>query len=126
MEKLNNKIKWILIALIIIIGVFYLILPFKIQKGIIENHPRIEYKDEVSGTVKTVKLNRGTIYFELNNMKKFSTTVTRNYDYSPYDIEKFVLCGDSIYKPHNSDTMYVFRNTNKYFFILGKLINEKE
>ena len=47
-----------------------------------------------------------------------------NMSYSPKHLAQFVQKGDSIYKTVNSDTIYIFRGSEKYHFILEKRIWE--
>lgn len=90
-----------------------------------EKYPLCDFQDELSGIVQKVRPNRGTIYFDLANSKQFSTVESYNYDYSPFAIDEFIETGDSIFKPKNSDTLYIYRNNDKYYFVLGEFINKK-
>lgn len=111
-----------------IIGVFIFIvlyIPHEIQTKLDSNYPHLKYNDEVFGKVEKTKVNRGTIYFKLKNNLRFNTYSSNNYNYSPFSIDDFIIYDDSIYKPKNSDSLFVFRNKKRYFFILEKDINEK-
>ncbi|MEI6349322.1 MAG: hypothetical protein WCP69_15355 [Bacteroidota bacterium] len=122
----NNNIKiGLIVAVVIIVAFLFFYLTILFQQNIEKKHPRIAYNGSVFGKVKKVWVNIGVVNFNLYNLKQFSTVDSRNYDYSPEFIDEFIINGDSIYKPKNSDTLYVFRDNNKYFFILGKFINKK-
>ena len=126
MGILINKRKWILIIILILI--FFSIFHISTNKLINEknkNYPLINNNSAFSGKIENVYLNRGSIYLMLTNKKCFRTTDSRNYDYNPIFIDDFLSYGDSIVKPLNTDTLFIIRDTRKYYFVLGKFINEK-
>lgn len=95
------------------------------SSGIEEAH-KMFYFEEVSGIVHDISQNRGSIRLRLekNPNQKYYFGVSRNYKLNPYDVERFINKGDSIYKPRKSDKLKVFRNGNEYFFMIDKSINK--
>lgn len=91
-------------------------------------YPSLNKMDvEIRGQVKVKKLSKGwsgTYAIDLSNNTSFSlsgVTINRNYKYKYRDLMDIAV-GDSIWKPKLSDTVYVYRNNTKYFYILGKII----
>jgi len=129
MEKITKN-KIVIGVLLSIIGIIAISLMFYMPKAIKSkldsNHPHIKYNDEFFGKVEKVFNNRGSIYFDLENNQNFCIFDTRNYDYSPFGIDDFVSYGDSISKQKHTDTIFVFKDKKKYFFIIYKEINEKK
>ena len=128
MEKITiNKIVIgaIIGVFIFIVICFILYIPHEIQTKLDSNYPHLKYNDEVFGKVEKIKVNRGTIYFDLKNNLRFKTYSSNNFNYSPFSIDDFIIYDDSVYKPKNSDSLFVFRDKKRYFFILEKDINEK-
>jgi hypothetical protein len=115
----------ILIGIVVFIAIcFIFYIPQGFKTKLDSNHPHIKYNDEFFGKVEKVFNNRGSIYFDLENNQNFCIFKTRNYDYSPFGIDDFVLPGDSISKQKHTDTIFVFKDKKKYFFIVEKDINE--
>lgn len=85
------------------------------------------------GNIKGVVVKkRESLYVRMRNLVELSNgvkfrfyTFTGNKRYSPADLDEFLQKGDSIYKPAGSDSIYIYRYSKEYYFILGKLINEK-
>ena len=48
-----------------------------------------------------------------------------NYELSPVELMNFLHLGDSIYKPLNSDSLFIYRTNEKYLFVLGCLTLNK-
>ncbi|WP_353123853.1 hypothetical protein [Dysgonomonas capnocytophagoides] len=69
---------------------------------------------------------RGGYLIELINAEKFTLSgVTINYLYKPYDICDFLQINDSINKPVQNDSLYVYRQGKEYYFVLGEVLNKE-
>lgn len=95
-----------------------------------EEYPLLnDCEEEIKGviTVKTSSIHiRGALLFTLSNGYKFALgSPAHNYLYEEPDMVRFIKENDSIYKPANSDSVYVYRNGTEYYFVLGKLLNKK-
>lgn len=128
MVKINRKGVLLFAMIITIMGIVIAIsmIPIKYQKMMGEKYPRCVFQDELSGIVYKAKPNRGAVYFDLANANRFSVLASDNFDYSPSSLDRFIETGDSIFKPKNSDTLYIYRNNDKYYFVLGEFINKKK
>lgn len=121
--------KALIIIIIFIIGIVLIsFLSIKVlfiaQGNLFQEYPELKYSDSICGVLRHVEMNRAAILIELNNKRKVHTKPTNNYLYSPSYLEKFLRTGDSIFKNMNSDTLYVYRGYNKYYFIINKSINQ--
>lgn len=92
----------------------------------IANESKQNFRREISGVVSSVSQNRGTISLRLkrNTNNPYYFGVTRNYKLRPYDLNDFIRPGDSVYKDSNSNEFFVFRNNEKFRFILEESINK--
>ena len=92
-----------------------------------DKYHRIERGSDGKGVVKDVFTDHGAAYITLKDESKHVTVhTTRNFDYSPAALIDFIQRGDSIVKPLNNDTLYVYRKQSVYYFVIGQWINEKD
>lgn len=97
------------------------------QESVSMYPPLKKIKDEIKGRVISNKQNRGwsgTYAIDLSNNTRFSlsgATINKNYKYRYQDLMDIVE-GDSIYKAPYSDTIYVYRNNQEYYYCIGKII----
>ncbi len=99
-----------------VIGIF-------IQKKDWEKYPEVTYRTELNGVISNIRINRGT-FAEFKNGQKFSLPSSDNLSYIPYVIGRFINKGDSISKPAFSDSIFIYRDKDKYYFVLGQSIEE--
>lgn len=90
----------------------------------IENYKKVLKCQQIKGTVKKRFYTRGNLFVFLNDSLKIKIPWAENFNYKQYFIADFIRINDSIHKPANSDTLYVFREEQKYFFVLEKRINK--
>ncbi len=133
MTRNNNKsleqkgLKWFIIPFLIFGGLIVLLIIKTDNKRSTEtvwNNRQLPHC-EISGVVASIKQNRGTINLRLKNNKVFYIKTTRNYNLKPYDLDDFLLFGDSIYKKKNSMNLEVYRNDQRFEFVLEKTIGRK-
>ncbi|WP_291857374.1 hypothetical protein [Marinilabilia sp.] len=111
-------------AIIILGFIIMVVIGITIQKSIWKKFPKVQYQSETKGEIYRIRNNRG-IFGELKSGQKIFFTSTSNYNYKPSFISDFISRGDSILKPANSDSIFVFKDDKKYFFILGKSIEKR-
>jgi hypothetical protein len=132
-KKANNNLRTFLGFLVVCIIIFFSIYNEKrmddqrekedneyvqIEKSNNEYKGRILSKKESKGY-------KGRTLVYLNNNGKFTISGGgRNYLYSNQDLSYFMQIDDSIFKPLNTDSLYIIRNNRKYYFILGQIIKE--
>lgn len=130
MEKLSFIKKTRPVILIILIA----LIAYLAIKGTIEDNQkaealRKEYPDpgkgiRISGIVKTSFSDRGALYISLEKNGKYCFSHSRNFAYDPPFLEEFIQNGDSILKNVYSDTLYIFRDDEKYYFIIGEFLGK--
>lgn len=69
--------------------------------------------------------NRGTIITTSDN-QKFIFPWARNFNYKRSMLSEFVQKGDSILKKKNSDSIYIYRENEVFYFILEERIQKDE
>lgn len=98
-----------------------------------EEYPLLKEQGDIlslSGVVTKKDFNnnlysRGTYLIDLTDGTKFALYgATRNYLYENSDLIDFLQLSDSIYKSSSSDSIFIYRGSLKYYFILGKMINK--
>lgn len=94
------------------------------QKDYYDNYSLLERKHKYKGRIIKKHYTHGRTFVEFQNGTKHSIPWAYNYDYKAYFIADFLLSGDSILKPANSDTLFIYREHKEYYFILEKRINE--
>ena len=72
-----------------------------------------------------MKYRKGGVHITFDNNVKVQFAPSCNYLYKKIFLYDFLRKGDSIIKRKDSDTLYVFRNKQEYYFVLGKFINRK-
>lgn len=143
-HKNMSKLKTTIIIIISLFIVIILILDF-IGIGIVDfseeknkenaefekrEYPSLSNSMSLTGVIihkKTSRFIRGSINMSLNNGTKFVISkITRNYIYhgNDYNLVSLLQVGDSISKKANSDSIFVYKNNQVYYFILDKIINE--
>jgi hypothetical protein len=85
------------------------------------------YNIEINGHVSGISQNRGTValYLKEKPSEKFYFNNSRNYNLDPYDIDKFIKVGDSVYKKCSTMKLEIYRNGEYFYFILDESINSK-
>ncbi len=84
----------------------------------------LERKDSIDTKIKETFSTHGFVYMTVLDSQKITIGVSRNGLYEKSFIGDFVQIGDSLHKESGSDTLYIYRNNENYYFILGKIINE--
>ena len=132
MNNILNSKKWYLLP---IIGLIIMCIPIFFwqdfyewrdnkKNRLIEEYPSIkDINKELKSKVVHKQISpffSGTYLFHLSNGDKFSlANQERNYQYEKLhsNLMRMLSVGDSIYKPKNTDSIYVFRNKSRYYFI---------
>ncbi|NJM14817.1 MAG: hypothetical protein HC896_05060 [Bacteroidales bacterium] len=80
---------------------------------------------EISGRIEYIDSDRGAVFLRLKgDTIEYAFRSSYNYEYKPYSIESFLQINDSISKPYNSDTIYIYRDKFEFYFIIGEIINK--
>jgi hypothetical protein len=95
----------------------------------LKEYPDIENVfTEYKGIVINSHLSKGMVgakSITLNNGQKFLVSSdTWNRKYKKGAMMEFIQIGDSIYKPANSDSIFIYRGNKTYYFLLGRSIGK--
>ncbi|MDG1476407.1 MAG: hypothetical protein P8Q14_04625 [Vicingaceae bacterium] len=98
----------------------------KTNKKMKAEYPYIQTEDSLNGQItKIIKQKRGNeLKVELKSGVKKSIGWATNEIYNPKELTDFVMINDSIFKPSYSDDFFVYRNGNRYDFLLFNYLNE--
>ena len=93
-------------------------------------YPLIENKNDINGIliqkeIPIISFNKGAILMKTTDDKKFTFPLARNYLYKKNSIKEFVQLGDSIVKRKGVDSIYIYRNGEKYYFVLMQILERE-
>ncbi|NOU60942.1 hypothetical protein [Marinifilum caeruleilacunae] len=119
------KKKEFIISLLMILFVGYYIADSNRYYDGFKNDSTKLFSIKFEGKVEDINVDRGWVTIVLKNDESFSIRSSANNNYNPRLLSRFLRINDSIYKPSNSDTLYVFKEKRKYYFIMETLkLNE--
>ena len=124
LDKKRRKKFNIGLVIFLVVGAIVgtLIMDYKAKK-INEAHPRLKEEQSISGIVDEKYTDRGRTFIKLSNGKKFSNFLSYNYNYEPSYFGDFIEFGDSVRKPKGTDTLYIYRDNKRYFFLIDEDVN---
>ncbi len=114
----------IIFTIVILIGTLSVKKQLLKQKLFYKNYPLVKFEIEYRGFVFKRYYTHSRTFVEIENGTKYSFPWAYNFQNNPYFLGDFLIIGDFILKPANTDTLYVFRGEQKYFFVLEKRINK--
>jgi hypothetical protein len=92
-----------------------------------KEYPMLETSDTVHDTIAAVfDDGRGAARVTAKGGTKFTLPWAKNLAYENYDFTRFVAPGDILQKKQQSDTIYVTRNGDRYFFVAFKTIDPRK
>jgi len=112
----NQKVLIYLIILFAIGGPVLYITSENWSKQLKEKYPLLKKESEVNGIVTDI-LHQKSVFITLNNGTHIEVRYLTNDQYKFYDFCDFIQFNDSLSKRAYSDTLYVFREGQKYFFV---------
>ena len=86
-----------------------------------KEYPVLMKNDTLNGKILKYFSERGYCYIVVADSIKYRVEYSENYKYKPYVFCDFIQIGDSLFKKKLSDTLYIYRNDEKYYFEIGKL-----
>jgi len=89
-----------------------------------ENYNEINKNSGIEGVVESVRKYKSSAIIELEK-KVYILYGSDNFNYSPPFINEFIQKGDVLHKSVGSDSLFIKREGEEYYFILGKTINKK-
>jgi hypothetical protein len=119
-KKRRKKFNIVLVLFLVFFAIVGTLITDYRRKKMIEAHPPLEREQFISGIVDEKFTNRGMTYIKLENGEKFSNYLSYNYNYEPSYFGKFIEFGDSIRKQKGTDTLYIYRDNRRYFFLIDE------
>ena len=87
---------------------------------------KITHESAFSGVVTKINEYKGSLTIRLKDgVNKYYLKDANNYELSPVELMNFLQLGDSVYKPLNSDSLFIYREDKQFLFILGNLTLNK-
>jgi hypothetical protein len=122
------KIKSYIKILLPILTIAFIIIFIQINNIYKKNeiYTKIEFAKEYSGIVTSAEPYQSICYIEIDTGVKIMLYFSINYKYKPIYLNRFIQQGDSIYKPKESDSIYIYRSGEKFYFISGELIGNQQ
>ncbi len=123
-----SRKQWFWILFLILASALLFITIYKYELKHIERlnaeYEDIQHGDSLSGFIIKKEVRKGPAYLTLSKGNKVALNTSHNYLYDSYFMDEFLQVGDSLVKQEGSDTLFVYRNTKKYYFVLGEFINK--
>jgi hypothetical protein len=119
-KPLNRNI---LIAIVLLAIILFFITSIAERKWY-HSYESLQPKDTLNNILARRMNNHGAVHLVFKNGRKYKLMDTKNENYSPVYLGNFIKYGDKIFKNSNSDTIYVKRNGEEFFFILQRYIND--
>ncbi len=88
-----------------------------------DKYPVLSTKEKISGEIENVKKVQSVSIVKIKNGAIWRLMPSRNYLYKDFNLNEFITKGDSIYKNSGSDSVFIKRKDNTYYFVLGQFIN---
>lgn len=130
-SKVFNNI-FSFISIIVFISIVYIIMTEDDRRKKSEKEEKVEYPSvrephmEFNGYVISRRFSnvyRGCYIYKLSNGQKFHIdNSTFRLNDTKLDMYEFLQIGDSIYKKTYTDSIYIYRKSKEYLFILGKRV----
>ena len=132
LSKLIRIIKkyWLILVLfvgvpiILLFGYFYVKISFKYLDYLDRENFKytlVKSSNEVVGIIDSVYSSHGGTFVTLKDSLKIWFVASENKMYKKHMLFDFVNNNDSLFKRINNDTLFVYRDKKKYYFILGRL-----
>lgn len=97
----------------------FILLDFLQRKN--KEYTMVETKDNINGIILSVYSDRGGSFVEFKDTSKIWFEVSENRDYDKYLLCDFLQPNDSLSKKADNDTLSIYRGTELFYFILGRL-----
>lgn len=113
------------VPIIIIAGCLYVKTAFKSFNYLHRKNKEytlIKSTDKVVGVIDSVYPDRGVSFIKFTDSTKICFDYGENKMYTKNWLCEFLQKGDSIIKYENRDTLFVFRKSKKFYFIIGQLV----
>ncbi len=124
-KKISSTIIIVCIIIIALFLFFFLSTKFLsiTQKENYEYH-WVAKNEHIYSKVLRVYQDKGVTFVTLSDSLKICLPYSENYRYKSRYLSFFIEIGDLLEKKPNNDTLIIYRESDQYFFVLGKFINK--
>lgn len=135
-KETAKKIERLIMGTTIVLAVFYSFIMSRndeekrLQEEMV--YPRIDkINREIAGRIYSIKpsafLSGSVALIQLKDSTAFSLWANRIDDnLKPFNISDLIEINDSIYKPADNDSVYIYRNNKTYYFLVEGNISTKK
>jgi hypothetical protein len=124
----KKKISSIILIVCIIIIALFLFFFLSTKFLSITQKENYEYRwvaknEHIYSNVLKVYQDKGITFVTLSDSLKICLPYSENHGYKNPYLNFFIETGDLLEKKPNNDTLIIYRESNKYFFVLAKFLN---
>lgn len=124
-RKLSKLELTIILGFSLLIGVTFVYLTNGSYNVIVKDVPYANREMEVKGVIVRTMPVKGSVKIWFKDGCKVLITAGYNYHYHNNYITNFLQINDSLVKHSGSDSIFIFRESKAYFFLLNKDVYEK-
>ena len=90
-------------------------------------YKKVNFNSKISGKITDWRFRGFRSYsssWEIDSIQLITFPWAENWAYPKKHLSHFLQVNDSVVKPQNSDTLYIFRNNEQFYFVLEKRIGK--
>lgn len=120
--EVEPRIKIVIYILSITIGVLFVFIFIKTNKTKYKTDEIVNNNTNFSGVVSLSIPARAALHVRLMDGRRYLLPWAENENYKKTDLNKFIRGNDSLVKKSFSDTLFVYRDGKKYYFVFRETI----
>ena len=115
---MNNRGKIAILLAGIILAILITVIEHRNLLKLHKEYKAVQKTDEVDGIISDLYCSKGVSFVTFDS-SKFIFKSSANEQYEKVYLDRVLEVGDSINKKAGSDTIYVFKNGQVYYFVHG-------
>ena len=115
---MNNRVKIAILLAGIILAILITVIEHRNLLKLHKKYKAVQKTDEVDGIISDLYCSKGVSFVTFDS-SKFIFKSSANEQYKKVYLDRVLEVGDSINKKAGSDTIYVFKNGQVYYFKHG-------
>ena len=121
-----KRIGIVIIALwILLLGIFITFYNHDRLEKFHKEYRTLTINDEIEGRITALHIEKGASFITLNDSIKLFVKSSINYLYEEKYLSELLNVDDILIKKRNSDSLFIVKKYELYFFILSSTINEE-
>ena len=121
---LSKRAQLVLFVVVLFMGIFFVTVMSYFSERQFKDVKYITYADSLNGNVISRVARKGSVVVEFANPPRYQFPSSENENYDSYSINSFIQEGDSLAKAAFSDTLYIYRDKHRYYFVLNKVVRK--